>query len=304
MVNDYPSYVKRLFLSDISEIAGNRSNFVRNPETDFIRKRKFPFEDVMNFIVAAEKDSTPHEILKYFEMSIDAPSASAFYQQRQKLLPSTMSYLFMKFNSHFKHKLYRHLQFLACDGTAFNMAYNPKDEESYFPPTGRSETGFNEAYCVAVYDIFSNRYTDMIVQPGRKKNEYRAICDLVDRHVRQGRAKPLFLADRGFGSYNFYAHAYADGAYFLVRLKDLNAARLLGVDASELPKKLDKTVRRILVRHNNKKKRKHPNRTEDYRHVASNVTFDYLPLKSEDEYELQLRIVRFEISPGGSMKTW
>ena len=33
----------------------------------------------------------------------------------------------------------------------------------------------------ALYDLCSNRYLDALIQPGRKENEFRAICQMADR---------------------------------------------------------------------------------------------------------------------------
>ena len=59
------------------------------------------------------------------------------------------------------------------------------------------------------------------------------ICELADCYpVRDN--KVLFIADRGFGSYNFYAHAKENGLFYLVRVKDLNIVRLLGENIPSL----------------------------------------------------------------------
>jgi transposase len=43
---------------------------------------------------------------------------------------------------------------------------------------------------------------------------------------------PIFIADRGMSSYNCYAHAVENGVFFIIRTKDLNIQRLLGVRIS------------------------------------------------------------------------
>ena len=94
----------------------------------------------------------------------------------------------------------------------------------------------------------------MEVQPGRRKNEFQAICHLMDRYAYGGH--PIFIADRGFSSYNVFAHAIENQIDFMIRAKDLNVQRLLGVNS--LLDKLDTTVELILTRTQSKKKHKHP----------------------------------------------
>ena len=108
---------------------------------------------------------------------------------------------------------------------------------------------------------------------------------------------PIFIADRGFSSYNVFAHAIENKVDFLIRAKDLNVQRFLGVET--LPDKLDTTVELILTRTQSKKKHKHSEKASQYRFIYKNTTFDYLiPADIYDEYPLKLRIVHFEVADG------
>ena len=99
-------------------------------------------------------------------------------------------------------------------------------------------------HTISLYEVCSKRYLDLEVQPGRRKNEFQAICHLMDRYAYGGH--PIFIADRGFSSYNVFAHAIENKVDFLIRAKDLNVQRFLGVET--LPDKLDTTVELILTR--------------------------------------------------------
>jgi hypothetical protein len=149
-------------------------------------------------------------------------------------------------------------------------------------------------HAVSLFDILNKRYLDCVVQPGRKKNEYRAICDLIDRYPY--RYTPIIIADRGFASYNVFAHAINKGVFFLIRAKDINVKRLLNTET--LPEHLDKHVDIILTRTHSKKKWRHPEKAGQYRYISSEVSFDYIEQKSCGEYPLSLRIVRFEVKKG------
>ena len=148
---------------------------------------------------------------------------------------------------------------------------------------------------LSLYEVCSKRYLDLEVQPERLKNEFQAICNLMDRYAYGG--FPIFIADRGFSSYNVFAHAIENNVDFLIRAKDLNVQRFLGVGT--LPDKLDTTIELILTRIQSKKKHKHPEKESQYRYICKNIAFDYLnPADISDEYLLKLRIVRVEVSDG------
>ena len=104
----------------------------------------------------------------------------------------------------------------------------------------------------------------------------------------------IYLADRGYASYNNFAHVMANNQYFLIRCTDVKTSRLLGFSVNNV-KELDFHVDRILTRSNSKKKRLHPERSMDYRYICQEVPFDYLNSECT-EYHMSLRIVRIEIS--------
>lgn len=106
---------------------------------------------------------------------------------------------------------------------------NPQDPETYFPPDGKTTNGYNQVHLVALFDLLSGRFTDCTVQPIRKKNEFLALTQMIDRCDLPD-AVPIFIADRGFHSFNVFAHAIEHNAYFLIRAKDVNMRRLLGQD--------------------------------------------------------------------------
>ena len=291
----YPKQVKAYLWGDISEMSQNPGRFAKNPDADFTRKRKLDFENLMRFFISMQSGTTAHELLKYFEYDTNTISNSAFYQQRQKLLPSAFSYLLRRFNSHFPLALYKgKYNLVGCDGCEFNIARNPDDTDTFHTPNGKSTMGFNMLHATSLYDILSKRYLDCVIQPGRKKNEFRAICDLVDRYSYGG--FPIFIADRGFSSYNFFAHAKENGFLFMLRAKDLNVRRLL--DLQTLPTFLDSRAEIILTRSQSKKKRLRPDLAELYRYISTKVAFDYIAPGASEEYPLSLRIVRIEVAEG------
>ena len=292
---NFPRHVKSLLWDDIHKMSENPWWFAKNPAADFSRKRKLDFENLIRFFISMESGTTNHELLKHFDYGVDTPSVSAFYQQRKKLIPEAFSYLLRQFNSHFPLELYNgKYNLVACDGSEFNIARNEGDPDTFHPPNGKSTKGFNMLHSVSLYDILSKRYLDCIIQPGRKKNEFRGICDLTDRYPYGG--MPVFIADRGCSSYNFFAHAMEKGVFFLVRAKDINTERVLKMDS--LPDKIDTSVEIILSRTQSVKKRQRPDLASQYRYICQDTSFDYIQHGSADEYPMSLRVVRFEVVDG------
>lgn len=290
--------IKNLLMSDIDAMIANPSSFAKDPSRNFTRSRKLNAKDVLLFPILMERDTINRELLKYFDYSVETPSMSAYFQQRKKLLPNTYHHLLNSFNSHFQPSLYRDRYVLyAADGSGFNLFFNSKDPLTFLKPNGSSPKGHNEIYVTAAYQITDRIYSDAVIQPSPQKNEYSAICELIDR-CPATEGIPLFLADRGFSSFNVFAHCQEKGVSFLIRAKDLYVDRLLREDRPPGDGEFDVMVNRILIRSKKKKFRTMLNRPDLYRFIDSNTRFDYLQPGEEGEYSLSLRVVRVMIKEG------
>jgi hypothetical protein len=291
----YPEQVREILWKEISTISQSASNYAVNPESDFTRNRKLNLETLMRFLISMQSGTTAHELLKFFDYSTDTITNSGFVQQREKLLPKAFQQLLYQFNSNFTFSAHSNkYRLLAVDGTEFNIARNTDDPETYHPPTGRALNGFNSVYVTALFDLLNKTYLDCVIQPGKSKNEFRAICDLAQRY--QSGDTPVFIGDRGTPSYNFFANAAKNNIFYLIRTKDINAKRLLGL--SQLPKFIDSNIDLIITRSNSKKKRLHPHLEHQYRFIDKNVAFDFIEHGSRYEYHLSLRVVRLEVNDG------
>lgn len=293
---NYSIKVKNILLSEIDAMASTPEAFAQSPGRDFIRCRKMSFKDLLLFTIAMEAGTIKHELYKYFKYGKNTLSGSAYCQQRNKLLSNTFKTLLMRFNSHFQPYPYKKsYQLMAADGCTFTFTRNPSDEISFYGPDGKSTKGFNQIHTVALYDLISRRYVNSIIQPIKKKNEFKALAELIDEYTPNG-LKPIFMADRGFFAYNVFAHAIENNAFFLIRAKDANMSRLTGMAIEDLPNNLDINVTRILSRSASKKKQKQPGKADLYRYICKDVRFDYLPEGSSEEYEINIRVLRFKIS--------
>lgn len=292
---DFPQTVKNTLSADILEMSTHLSDFVTHPGKDFTRNRKLGFLPFMDLFLSMGSNTINHELIRYFNFDTSRiPRVSAFCQQQDKLNDSAFYYLLHRFNSHFPLTQFENGYFLiAVDGSEFNIARNPDDPTTFHEPNGKSKSGFNMLHTVSLFDLPSKRYLDTVIQPGREKNEFHAFCTLMDRYSYGG--QPIFVADRGFASYNVFAHAMQNGHSFVIRAKDINIKRILKMDL--LPDALDTEAEVILTRSQSKKKRLQPERGADYRYVCKNVTFDYLSDRNP-EYSMGFRIIRFDLGDG------
>lgn len=292
--------IKAMFMADVDALASHPELFAKDPSRDFTRSRKLSAKDVLLFPILRERDCTNMELLKYFEFSVNTPSMSAYFQQRRKLLPDTFHILMDSFNSHFQPSLYKDKYILiAVDGSGFNLFFNPNDPDTFILPHSSSTRGHNEIHVTAAYQIADRIYSDAVIQPSPQKNEYAAICDLIDRSD-SSKGIPLFIADRGFPSYNAFAHCFEKGVSFLIRAKNLYVDRLLRDDLPSTDGEFDVTVDRIIIRTKRKQflaKLEHP--MELCRYIDLNTRFDFIDANAEGVYPMTLRVVRVKIPGGG-----
>lgn len=171
--------VKTTLWDIIDEMSLSLSSFVKNPDKDFLRKRKLDFKTMMRLIISMESGSLNHELLKFFEYDSSVPTGSAFYQQRSKLTVTAFHHLLHEFNVKYPLQKFREKYFLiACDGSEFNIARNPNDPDTFHEPNGKSASGFNMIHTISLYELSSKRYLDLEVQPDRKKTNIRLFATL------------------------------------------------------------------------------------------------------------------------------
>ena len=288
--------IKSILFSALNEIAADPQKYAVNPGKDFTRNRKMGFHDTILMLLTMEADCIKEELYRYFGRTTDAPSKAAFYKQRKKLNETALANLLFTFNAKLTKKLYNDkYQFIACDGSAVDIFRNPNDPDTFFEPNGKSTRGFNQVHINAFYSILDRRFTNLVIQPGRKRNEYSAFCEMVDAAGNDG-PPTVYFADMGYASYNNFAHVIENGQFFLIRCNDKRLKGILGRPIEGL-EEMDCHVDRILTRTQSKRKYSRPQLTNQYRYTCKAVPMDYLDAE-RTEYDISLRIVRFEIAPG------
>ena len=235
-----------------------------------------------------------------FQNKEKTPSASAFVQQRQKLLPSALETLFHRFTDSLQlESTFRSYHLLAADGSSLKSAAYPEDPASYRPGTPKQH-GWNLWYMNALYDLENGIYTDLIVQKEHEKNECKALCQMVERSVVPG--KTILLADRNYESCNNLAHLEKKGWNYLIRIRDKDRTIAYGIPLPDQPE-FDIPVRLTLGRLTRRQLEARGIAVpEPYYRVPPSMVFDFLELDSPDFYEISFRVVRL-LTDGGSIET-
>jgi hypothetical protein len=275
----------------IDEVVSIKEQFVKNPIKDFTRKRIFDLGTVIRTLLTFGGNSLNKEMLDFFTCNRIFVTSSAFIQQIDKIIPEAFKYIFDKFtNAIDQKKTFDGYRLLAVDGSVFNIAYNPKDPDTYFQQSTDSK-GFNQIHLNAMYDLCSKLYLDADIQPGRQKNEVRAAANMIDRSNVSGDV--LLIADRGYECYNLFAHAEQKGWKYLIRVKDVGStgivSSLAGIPESD---EFDECVHIVLTKKHTMDVRGNRNL---YKFISSTAVFDFLDSDKNLFYPMCFRVVRFKL---------
>lgn len=269
-------------------------SFVKKAGQDFSRRRKISFSDTINFILSMKGNTVRNEWMNYWDYQLDMASVSAFSQQRSKIHPCAMEFLFHSFYKSFTSmETYRGFRLLACDGSDLAIAYNPNDTETHRRHNSieKGQKGYNQLHLNALYDLINRIYTDVIIQPGRHPNETGALADMIKRCDLD--VPVLLIADRGYESYNTLAHIQEKGWKFLIRAKDIGSKGILTNLPIPEEGSFDCTLSLTLTRKQTKQIKEQPH---IYRCLTNKTVFDFLDPIEQPFYTLKFRVVRFPIT--------
>lgn len=299
---NYNEQIKQLLDDIIADISNNRGLFVKNPDKDFTRDRKLPFEKVIKLILSMKGNTLNKELYDFFGRTPeDIVTSSAFVQQRDKLADNVFEEIFHRFNQSMTDlKTFRGYKVYAVDGSDINIARD-EDGKTYVKPqttkNGALTKGYNQYHLNAIYDILNRVYVDVLLQPRPVADERRAFIDMMENKIYD--SKTLFIADRGYPSWNMFAHfKYKNNADYLIRVK--NRENLL---IKDLPLTEFDITRKVTITTNQyyygregyvvvqKLKGTQKNRKYKSDRVNKPVNWDF-----SDFEELTFRIVRFKIT--------
>ena len=295
-----PMILRQMLNSMIRKLGESPEKYVKRPGRDFTRPRTLTFETVISLLLTMSENSIGKVLMGRFQNKEKTPSASAFVQQRQKLLPSALEELFHRFTDSLPlKKTFCGYHLLAADGSSLKSAAYPEDPASYRPGTPKQH-GWNLWHMNALYDLKNGIYTDVIVQKEHEKNECKALCQMAERSVIPG--KTILLADRNYESCNNLAHLERKGWNYLIRIRDKDRAAAYGIPLPDQPE-FDIPVRLTLGRLTRRQlEARGMTVPEPYYRVPPSMVFDFLEPGSPDFYEISFRVVRL-LTDGGSMET-
>lgn len=244
--------IKHLFSSSVNSVVSNISEYVVDPQKDFTRNKKIPADRHISFLVSEGSSTTKNEMLDFFGMHVDKPTDSVLNRQRAKLKPEALEAVLYQFNASvdamYTQSKYR---FIAADGSTATYFSQPGfSSPEYFVKPGNSARGVYSIYINAFYDLERHTYTAALLQPVHEKDEFRAFCNIVDRHPVLPDSRNVYIGDRGYCSYNNMVHIIENQQYFLFRTKDIHSKGL--VDKFDFPDEetFDISVKVTLVRSN------------------------------------------------------
>ncbi len=223
VVNNTPSALKNQIDESIDKaIKRYRENYPK-AKIDFSRNRVLTMETMVKLILSMQGGSLKKEL---YDAGLNA-SASAFVQQRKKIPWTVFEDAFENFNKNCEDvKKYKGYRVLAIDGTTVNMARNPKSDS--FMCSDSNPKGYNQLHVNPLYDVLNKTYQYCVIQPQPRMDEVGCLSFFLAWY--DFPEKTIIVADRGYESYNTFAHFLAHpNVDFLVRVKqDRSAMREIG----------------------------------------------------------------------------
>lgn len=153
------------------------------------------------------------------------------------------------------------------------------------------EKGYNALHINALYDITNSTYCDFLVQGKKKLHECAVLNTMLDRYTNLTPA--ILMADRGYESFNVFAHLIQKDMKFVIRMKDINSNGILS--SYDLPdSEFDTHIETTLTRRHTKVTL---GNSDTYTILQPVTDFDFL-----DEnclyYDISFRIIRILLDNG------
>lgn len=199
---------------------------------DFSRRRKFPWYDLLFYLIFRSEKTINSELTRYFAdmgRSSERISKQALFKAAKKLNPEVFSDLILKFSELFYRsplvKKYRGYLLLAEDGTTLEI---PKSRQSLSEfgyvenqSTRKSDRYIHKAssHSAILYDVTNGIAVDFLMRPYRYSEIPLAIEHLErTEKILHGR-KIIYLADRYYDSVELFRLLELRGCHYCVRAK-------------------------------------------------------------------------------------
>lgn len=290
-----PKQIKSKLENVIDQAHESRRFFV-NPDSNFTRKGKCEFKKLISAMLVMEGGTLRDVIQRFFGTDAKStPTVSALVQARKKLTDDLFPSLFSDFNRLTPFlKTQDGMHWLLGDGTDLNLPTNRKDTVYLVKSKGKT-CGYWQMHLNSLYHMGEGRFLDVFIQPRPGFNEPAALCTMVDRCPLGNNT--VFVADRGYPSWNLLAHIQQKGMFFLFRSKTPSSPGCLLKNLS-LPGsgEYDVDISLGLTRSHKKKYRKNPGQ---YRVICRHSAFDFIPQDDmETVFNLSFRVVCVQLPTG------
>ena len=282
---------KQVLFSIINSLLDNRDEFLVNPQSDFTRSKKITFSQTILFPMIAGSDNVATELLDYFGEN-NPPLPSAMIQRRNQVKPEAFKELFLRFTLNIpKLQTFHGYQLVSVDGSRINLPYSPSDESSFIHSI-KGRKGINQVHLNALYDPLNDIFLDAILQGIHEMDEKAAFTTFLDQYDRKSGNK-IFLADRGYASYNIFAHAIHNQELFLIRLPESFAKAICPNRERWLEGDCSDENATINIGRNRKKKNL---QLENYHCIPKSGHYDYIEAGTDNIDTLKMRILKFPIA--------
>lgn len=286
---DFSLITKEKLKTIIQNMNRNIEPFIKQPGIDFSRTRKILFTDVIQFLLSLQSGCLDNEMLHFFSYSLKSPTSSAMIQSRSKVKLAALEHIFHKFvDACPVTPRFRGYHLLAVDGSKFVLPENKKEPLCHVN-TSNTEKGHNILQLNAIYHLSSGIFKDVLFQEIRNLNEHDALITMLERL--QFPEKSIIIADRGYESYNTFAHIENKGLYYVIRGRQGKKGILSGLKLPESEEFDVEYSLRICKKHNMLVKQQ----PDLYKRIRSNVRFDFFS-ENHLEYLFKFRVIKIKIT--------
>ena len=295
-MSSFPDEVYRTLIHKISKLAresASDSSIVIRPGKDFSRKCRLSFTNVLLIILGLKTKSINEEMADWRDVTKRIMTSGAFVKARDKINTKVFAKLLYMINKAYPcESVFKGYHLIAVDGSDLNIAYNPDDSETFLK--SKKSKGINQLHLNCAYDILSNRYVDAIINGKKKAGEPEAMWKMAERYPDQD---VIFIADRGYPSWNTMEHIKRNGKYFLIRAMDIHSRSSMLRKFNLPDTEFDLDVEAKLTTRQSRELKKDP----EYRFLSTTSVFDFKD-EMKPFYIVNYRVVRFKIESDSEIK--
>jgi len=283
-------HVKQTLFASIDSLLSRRDEFLVNPQSSFTRVKKISFTQTILFPMVAGADNSSTELLDFFGEE-NLPTPSSMVQRRNQIKPEAFSELFYNFSKNIPiRNTFCGYQILAGDGSRLNLPFDPSNPLTFIQCI-EGRKGINQLHMNSLYDPLNNIFTDIELQGIHDMNEKEAYTAFLDKYAHTGQ-KRIYIADRGYASYNIFAHCIHNEQLFLIRVPESFAKDI----CTTCPPCFDDPCVDVEVTvHIGRRDTKGHNKLENYHCIKSSGHYDFVEARTDGIDRLKIRIMKFPI---------